>query len=106
MCNAISGAYFVTAAQSVFANQLLKTLSATAPQINPMTVLATGASEIQHVFEGQELIAVLDAYMVGIKDVFAFSLAGAAFSVVIAMVIPFKKLPSHDGKADSTCEKA
>ena len=98
MCNAISGAYFVTAAQSIFANRLLQKLANTAPNIDAAKVLATGASEIQRVFSGGDLAAVLDAYMVGIKDVFAFSLAGAAFTVVLAFVIPFKKLPSHDNK--------
>ncbi|KAJ7362409.1 putative MFS transporter [Mycena albidolilacea] len=96
MCNSISGAYFVTAAQSIFANRLLQTLASTAPNIDAARVLATGASEIQRVFSGEELAAVLNAYMVGIKDVFAFSLAGAAFTVVVALVIPFKKLPAHD----------
>ncbi|KAF7373878.1 putative permeases of the major facilitator superfamily [Mycena sanguinolenta] len=98
MCNALSGAYFVTAAQSIFANRLLRTLANIAPNIDAAKVLATGASEIQHVFSGDELTAVVDAYMVGIKDIFAFSLAGAAFTVLISLVIPFKKLPSHDTK--------
>lgn len=66
-----------------------------------MKVLATGASEIQQVFKGQDLTDVLAAYMVGIKEVFAFSLAGAAFTVLVAFVIPFKKLPSQDSKAEN-----
>ena len=98
MCNAISGAYFVTAAQSIFANRLLQTLASTAGNIDAARVLATGASEIQHVFSGRDLAAVLDAYMVGIKDVFAFSMAGAAFTILIALAIPFRKLPMHDSK--------
>ncbi|CZR68566.1 probable permeases of the major facilitator superfamily [Phialocephala subalpina] len=97
MCNSISGAYFVTAAQSLFSNRLLHTLSVTGPHIDASKVLATGASEIQRVFTGGDLEAVLGAYMVGIKDVFAFSLAGAAFTVLLAMIIPFEKLPGHDG---------
>ncbi|KAF7328185.1 putative permeases of the major facilitator superfamily [Mycena venus] len=96
MCNSISGAYFVTAAQSLFANRLLRTLSRTAPTIDTVKVLTTGASEIQRVFRGDDLAAVLNAYMVGIKDVFAFSLAGAALTILIALAIPFKKLPSHE----------
>ncbi|KAK3382215.1 putative MFS transporter [Lasiosphaeria ovina] len=102
MCNSISGAYFVTAAQSLFANRLLQTLAAEAPNLNPGIVLATGASELQHVFRGADLAAVLDAYMVGIKDVFAFSLAGAALTVLISLIIPFKRMPKHDA---STAEE-
>jgi len=93
VCNSISGAYFVTAAQSIFANYMLKELASNAPNIDPVQVLSTGASEISHVFHGAELAAVTNAYMAGIKDVFAFSIAGAAFTVVLSLLIPFKKLP-------------
>lgn len=98
MCNSISGAYFVTAAQSIFANRLLTILHHTAPKIDAATILGTGASEIRHVFSGGDLDLVLHAYMVGIKDVFAFSIAGAAFTAVLALVVPFKRLPSDEAK--------
>ena len=93
VCNSISGAYFVTAGQSIFANRLLKTLTSNAPNIDPAKVLGTGASEIQRVFSGADLSAALDAYMVGIKAVFAFSIAGAAFTAVLTLAVPFKKMP-------------
>jgi hypothetical protein len=41
---------------------------------------------------------VLDAYLIGLKDVFAFALAASACAVLLSLVIPFKKLPEHDGK--------
>jgi hypothetical protein len=98
VCNSISGAYFVTAAQSIFANRLLKTLASNALNIDAAKVLGTGASEIQRGFSGADLAAVLDAYMVGIKAVFAFSMAGAAFTAVLTLAVPFKKMPSLDNE--------
>ncbi|TVY37366.1 Dehydrocurvularin exporter [Lachnellula subtilissima] len=98
MCNSVSGAYFVTAAQSIFANRLLQRLASTAPNIDAAIVLATGATDIQRIFSGGDLVAVLDAYMSGIKDVFAFSMAGAAATAVIALAIPFKKVPSNESR--------
>ena len=100
MCNSISGAYFVTAAQSIFANRLLQTLASIAPSVDAATVLATGASDIQTVFTGDDLAVVREAYMVGIKDVFAFSLAGAALTVLISLVIPIEKLPVNGNPQD------
>ncbi|KAJ7132567.1 hypothetical protein C8R44DRAFT_978083 [Mycena epipterygia] len=88
--------HFVTAAQSIFANCLLRTLADINPNIDAAKVLATGASEIRQVFGGDELAAVLDAYMIGIKDIFVFALAGAAFTVLISLAIPCMKLPSHN----------
>ncbi len=72
---------------------MLQKLASTAPNMDPIRVLTTGASEVSHVFQGAELEAVLSAYLAGIKDVFAFSLAGAAFTVVLSLAIPFKRLP-------------
>jgi hypothetical protein len=36
--------------------------------------------------------------MVGIKDVFAFALAGTTLTVFLALLVPFKRLSSHDIK--------
>lgn len=98
VCQAISAAYCLPVAQSLFANRMLQTLKATAPNIDAVKVINTGASEIQHIFKGGDLTAVLGAYMAGIKDVFTFSLTGSALTVLLALVIPFKKLPDHDSK--------
>ncbi|KAF2829511.1 MFS gliotoxin efflux transporter glia [Ophiobolus disseminans] len=100
MAQAISGGYFLAAAQSLFANRLLQTLEASASGINAAMAMGTGASEIQHVFAGSDLIAVINAYVVGIQDVFAFALALSAFAVVLALVVPFKKLPDHGKKQE------
>ncbi|KAL4935161.1 hypothetical protein BDV06DRAFT_234609 [Aspergillus oleicola] len=95
MCQTLSGAYFVAIAQSLFANRMLQTVLSSSAHLDPALVLGTGTSEIQDVFSGDDLTAMIAAYMVGIKDVFAFSLACAAFSVLLALVIPLKKLPDH-----------
>lgn len=101
MCQTISGAYFVVVAQSLFANRMLETLRSDSPNIDSAMVLGTGANEIQGAFSGNDFIAVINAYMVGIKDVFAFSLACAAASVLVTLIIPFKRLPDHGKKASS-----
>jgi hypothetical protein len=47
---------------------------------------------------------MLDEYMAGIKNVFVFSIAGAAASVLVALLIPPTRLPAHDEKADDENE--
>ena len=95
---AISGAYFIAVAQSLFANRMLHKLRIIAPHIDALMVLNTGASEIQHVFKGEDLATVLDAYMVGLNAIFASALACSALAVLVSLIIPFKKLPDYDGK--------
>jgi hypothetical protein len=98
VCQTISGGYFLAAAQSLFANRMLRTLKTMDPDINFLTVLNTSASDIQHVFKGVELTAVLGAYMVGLKAVFALSMAASAMTAVVSLAIPFKKLPDHESE--------
>lgn len=90
--NSLSGAYFVTAAQSLFANRLLQELSRTAADINAQIVLSTGATQIRQVFSGENLAVILRVYMIGIKDVFAFSMSGAALTVFLALLIPSDRI--------------
>jgi hypothetical protein len=92
----MSGAYFVTTAQSLFSNRLLQRIGQTAPNIDPQKVLQTGASEIRQVFSGEELASVIAAYMTGLKAVFTFCVAGAVFSILLSLVIPFKRLPDFE----------
>lgn len=77
---------------------MLHALTSGSNKLDVALVLGTGASELQDVFTGNDLTAVIAAYMVGIKDVFAFSLACAAFSVILTALIPFKRLPDHKKK--------
>lgn len=98
MCQSISGAYFIAVAQSIFANLMLQELETIAPNIDPVHVINTGASELHHVFNDVDLKAVRQAYMFGIKDVFTCTMAGSALTVILALLIPLKKLPNHDTK--------
>lgn len=98
VCQALSGAYFVAIAQSLFANRMLIALSSGSNDLDVALVLGTGASELQDVFSGDDLAAVIAAYMVGIKDVFTFSLACSAVSVILIAFIPLKRLPDHKKK--------
>jgi hypothetical protein len=106
MMQALSGTYFILIAQSLWANRLINHIQTTYPGISADRVIATGsgAHEIRSAFRGDDLAAVLDAYMVGIKAVFAFSLATAAATVIVALVIPFQRLPDHTKKPGDTTE--
>ncbi|KAL4987322.1 major facilitator superfamily domain-containing protein [Aspergillus falconensis] len=106
MCQSISGAYFVSAGNSIFNNYMLKTLAVTAPQLSPSEILYMGVAELKNAFHGEELALIRQAYMVGIKDVFAFALAGACLTVVLALIVPFKKLPDHEAKKAEDKEAA
>ena len=96
MTNGMSGAFLVTAATTIFNNRMLSTVARLATNIDRQTVLFTGASKISKVFQGSDLVLVRRAYMVGIQDVFASSMAGPAMTAVLSQMNPIKKLPGHE----------
>ncbi|KAI1386033.1 permease of the major facilitator superfamily [Hypoxylon trugodes] len=102
VCQTISGGYFTTAANSILENLILANLAREAPEIDTQKVLAVGASEIWSNFNGTQLTDVINAYMEGIKGVFAFILGSTAFTVVLALIIPIEKLPNHDSEKTQT----
>lgn len=73
----------VSAAQSVFQNQLVRTLLRTDPNIDAALVLATGATDIRASFNAKDLVSINIAYMAGLRRAFAIGIAmGGAATVV------------------------
>ena len=96
----IGGAIWVQAGQAAFTNTMQKRLPEFAPNVNPMEVLATGASELQHVFHGADLLGVLQAYMAGLRVAYAISIALACAAAITALFLRWKSIrPPKEGAA-------
>lgn len=82
----IGGAFMVSAAQAAFVNVLVKVLPRSAPGVNPLAVVSTGATDLRRVFPADQIPGILVAYMRGLKISFAISLAstGAALIIITA----------------------
>jgi ABC-type proline/glycine betaine transport system permease subunit len=102
VCVTIGGAFFVSAAQSAFNNQLIKTLAVNLPEINPAMALGVGATQIRQEFSPSQLPAVIDAYMVGLKAVFAITIAAFGISTLIGFFGSWKKINSSDARNASS----
>ena len=97
----IGGAFSTSAGQSGFINQLLKELPKTAPSVDPLLVIGTGATDLRKVFPPDVLPGILEAYMVGIKAAFAVALAFSGMAFLFSLFVPAKKLASHTNPADA-----
>ena len=64
MFDALSGAYFITAAQFAFSNSLPKEPAASSPNVDTAKVLA---NQIRDVFVGADLKKVMIVFMVEIR---------------------------------------
>lgn len=80
----VGGSIWISAAQAGFANQMLTVLPREAPGVNPAQVLATGASELRHVFDADQIDGIITAYMEGLRVPFAICIACACLSFIVA----------------------
>ncbi|KAK9317359.1 major facilitator superfamily domain-containing protein [Lipomyces starkeyi] len=87
----LGGAIFVCVGQSVFSNELVTGLKQISG-IDPMIILATGATELRHVIAPEDFAAVLMSYNQALVKAFIVALAVAAFSIVPALGMEWKNV--------------
>ena len=88
----VGGAFMVSAAQSAFVNVMIKTLPTTAPGINPLLVVATGATDLRKAFTPEQLPGILAAYMKGLQTSFAIGIASTGVALIVIMFQRWNKL--------------
>jgi MFS family permease len=79
----VGGAFMVSAAQAALVNVLVKVLRHSAPGVDPLTVVHTGATDLRKVFSVDQVSGILIAYMSGLKIAFAIGLASTGVAFVI-----------------------
>lgn len=88
----VGGAFFISAAQSGFNNQVIKYIAIHLPEIDPAVVLGTGATQIRVAFTATQVPIVLSAYVVGLRAVFAIAVGAFAISAIVGIFGSWKKL--------------
>ncbi|KAK0636149.1 major facilitator superfamily-domain-containing protein [Bombardia bombarda] len=88
----VGGAFLVSAAQSAFINRLLTVAATTAPDVDPMLIIGTGATQIRAVFTPEQVPGILVAYMAGIKVALAICVGAVGFSFVMGLFSNFRRL--------------
>jgi hypothetical protein len=94
----LGGAFFLSAAQCAFNNTIIGTTASTVPGIDPVLLLGTGATQIRQVFTAAQIPGVIDAYMAGIKVVFAIIIGASGFASLFSLCGSWKKLHAEDMK--------
>jgi MFS family permease len=102
----LGGALFIAVGQSVFQNGLIDGIREYAPSVDPRAIVGAGATEMRHVLAelGQEdqLGAITEAYMKGLRDAYRVSLALALVSFVASCFLEWKsvKKAGQENKGD------
>ncbi|CAI7598280.1 unnamed protein product [Penicillium viridicatum] len=98
----LSGAMFISIAQTVFENRLVASITANAPNLNPNAIIKAGAANLSHRVPKDMLPSVLYAYNVAIIQTFYVSVAAALLSFIGAGLVQWKSMKrrqKYDGAA-------
>ncbi|KAL2881426.1 hypothetical protein SGCOL_002991 [Colletotrichum sp. CLE4] len=87
----IGGTFGIGMAQAIFNNSLISSLPELAPMVSPAEVLGIGVYDSKNVLSGDALTGVLKAYMRGLHNAWAMSIAGAAVAVFIQLLGAYMK---------------
>jgi MFS family permease len=88
----IGGTSFLTAAQSAFVNTMINELSNSSLDIDPASVVQTGATEIRNKFSAEQVPHIVAAYMSGIKVAFAIVIGAGGVALTIGAFSSRRKL--------------
>jgi len=92
----LGAALFIAVGQSVFQNGIIRGTREFVPALDPHILLKAGATEIREVLArmGMEdlLPEALEAYMVGLTDIFRVAVACAAVAAVAAFFVEWKSV--------------
>ena len=94
----VGGAFFLSAAQCAFNNQLVETLTMKLPELDPAVFLTTGATQIREAFTAAQVPVVVNAYMDGLKAIFAITVAAYGTATIIGFSGSWKKLHGDELK--------
>lgn len=101
----LSGTVMLAAAESIFQSTTLSELRQKAPGVDAQYILSLGASDLKHAVQAkypQEVEAVLNAYNLGIRQVFLMSLILSCLTVLVLPGFEWKKINQPQKKAEKS----
>jgi hypothetical protein len=95
----LGGALFISVAQNVFNNQLVRNLHSVVPDLSTQLVLNTGATELKFQVPRQFIDGVLTAYNSALTQTWYVSVAMSALSIFGALAIEWKSMKGKPAPA-------
>lgn len=97
----LSGALSVAAAQSVFINRLLATASKRLPDVSRLTIISTGATDLERVFTGDQMPAIRESYLHGLRAAWTMAIAFGGVALLTGLTLGFKRIEKPRREADA-----
>ena len=78
---------------------MISRLATSAPDVNPLVLLGTGATQIREFFPAEQVPGILVAYMAGIKTTMAIAVGAVGVAFVVSLFSNFKRMNAEKVKA-------
>jgi hypothetical protein len=102
----LGGTIFVSIGNSIFTNSIVSSLEQNVPSVNPATITAAGASDIQSIVSAEDLPQVLVAYNHALNQAFLAAASMAALSVFGSVLVPWMSVKKNHAKVEEPTEEA
>ena len=83
----LAGAIFISVAQSIFSNELVKAVAKNVPSVNPGEVVLIGATDIRSAFQPDIVPGIVQSFMSALQKTYVLAIACAGLSAVTAFAI-------------------
>ena len=100
-CTTLGGALFVSIGQSIFTNQLTKSLTQVVPSLDPRIVISAGATDLQRTLPANLLPDVILAYNTALTKTFLVSASMAAITIFGGTHMPWNTVKKKKAEAVS-----
>jgi hypothetical protein len=95
----LGAAIFVSTGESIFSNILISSLRKTVPEVEPLQVIAAGATGLREAFPPSVLDGIIASYMDGLSAVFLLSVALACCASLVSFLAPWVSIKGKAGIA-------
>ncbi|KAF1992783.1 putative MFS transporter [Amniculicola lignicola CBS 123094] len=82
-----TGAIFIAIAQSLFTNRITEEARKNLQELDTSMLISTGATELRKVFSGEQLHAVLEIYLNGLRAGYYLAIICGAISLILAFTV-------------------
>jgi hypothetical protein len=88
----MGGTFFISAAESIFSNKLIKHLKTNVPEIDPKIVIGLGATQFRNSLPAAAVPGVVLSYMQSLHPVFILATILAGVATVVSLIARWKKI--------------
>ncbi|KAI9708998.1 MAG: hypothetical protein M1812_007811 [Candelaria pacifica] len=90
--NSLGGAISISVAQNIFSNTLIQQIPLLAPDVNPATIIAAGATHVKEVTPSGSLDGVLQAYSIAVDRAFIMPIAVGGIAFLFSLFVEWKSV--------------